>query len=179
MISFYLSILDNDEDKKQFETLYIKYRQEMYAIAYSIIHNKEDSEDAVHQAFIKIANNFEKVRQIPCQEIKPYIVIIIRNTSINFYNSNKRKAEHSAELDDNQISVDVNLLENFEYKELVKKISELPLIYKDIIFLYYLEEFSTKEISKMLNISVDAVWKRTERAKKLLKESLESGMEYA
>lgn len=179
MISFYLSILDNDEDKKQFETLYIQYRQEMYAIAYSIIHNKEDSEDAVHQAFIKIANNFEKVRQIPCQEIKPYIVIIIRNTSINLYNSNKRKAEHSAELDDNLISVDVNLLENFEYEELVIKISELPQIYKDIIFLYYLEEFSTKEISKMLNISVNAVWKRTERAKKLLKKSLESGMEYA
>lgn len=48
-------------------------------------------------------------------------------------------------------------------------------MYKDIIYLYYLEEFTTKEIAKMLNISVNTVWKRVERAKRLLKETLEQG----
>ena len=179
MIGVYLSMLDTDEDKRQFEILYTKYRQNMYAVAYSILHNTEDAEDAVHQAFIAIANNFEKIRQIPCQEIKAYIVVIIRNTSIDSYNRNKKKAEHSAELDENHTAVDVDILERYDYKQLVKKISELPQIYKDIIFLYYLQGFSTKEISKMLNISPDNVWKRTERAKKLLKESLERDTKYA
>jgi len=73
----------------------------------------------------------------------------------------------------------VDILESYDYKQLVKKISELPQIYKDIIFLYYLQGFSTKEISKMLNISPDNVWKWTERAKKLLKESLERDIKYA
>ncbi len=91
MIGVYLSMLDTDEDKRQFEILYTKYRQNMYAVAYSILHNTEDAEDAVHQAFIAIANNFEKIRQIPCQEIKAYIVVIIRNTSIDNYNRNKKK----------------------------------------------------------------------------------------
>ncbi len=173
MIGIFLAIIDDEEDKKQFEELYIKYRQDMYSVAYSILHNIEDAEDAVHQAFFKIANNFEKINKIPCQEIKAYIVIIIRNTAINMYNSNKRMAEHSAELNDD-ISVDADIFEQFEYNQLVTAISELPQIYKDIVYLYYLEEFTAKEISKMLDISADTVWKRAERAKKLLKEALEN-----
>ena len=177
MLGFYLTFIDDDEGKNQFEELYIKYKQDMYSVAHSILHNVEDAEDAVHQAFLTIANNFEKVRKIPCQEIKAYIVIIIRNVSINIYNSNKRKTEHSAELNDN-VTVDVDILEQYEYTQLVKVISELPQIYKDIVYLYYLEEFTAKEVAKMLNISVDTVWKRAERAKKLLKEALERGEQY-
>lgn len=177
MLGFYLALIDDDEGKSKFEELYIKYKQDMYSVAYSILHNVEDAEDAVHQAFLTIANNFEKVRKIPCQEIKAYIVIIIRNVSINIYNSNKRKAEHSAELNDN-VTVDIDVLEQYKYTQLVKVISELPQIYKDIVYLYYLEEFTAKDVAKMLNISVATVWKRAERAKKLLKEALERGEQY-
>ena len=74
--------------------------------------------------------------------------------------------------------MDVDVLEQYEYTQLVKVISELPQIYKDIVYLYYLEEFTAKEVAKMLNISVNTVWKRAERAKKLLKDALERGEQY-
>ena len=99
--------------------------------------------------------------------------------SINLYNKNKRRFYLRAEFDDNEASVNLNLLEKYEYEQLVKAISKLPQIYKDVVFLHYLQEFTTKEISKMLNISIDNVWKRIERSKKLLKEILERGIEYA
>lgn len=175
MLGFYLSLIDSDDDKNKFEQLYLTYRQDMYKIAYSILKNNADAEDAVHQAFLSIANNFEKILEIPRQEIKAYIVIIIRNTAINLYNENKRNAEHTVELNENDVSVDVNFLEQYEYELLINAIKELPQMYKDIIYLYYLEEFTTKEIAKMLNISVNTEWKRVERAKRLLKETLEQG----
>lgn len=78
MLMLYLSMLETDEDKQNFERLYIRYAQDMYAVAYNILKNKEDAEDAVHQSFLKIAENFRKISQIPCHEIKPYIVIISR-----------------------------------------------------------------------------------------------------
>lgn len=65
--------------------------------------------------------------------------------------------------------------ENIDYQKLLQTISELPLIYKDILFMHYVNHYTNKEISKMLDISVDNVWKRIERAKKLLKEKLEKG----
>lgn len=83
MIYIYLSILESDEEKHYFEDIYINYKQKMFGIAYSILHNVQDSEDAVHQAFLKMADNFQKILSIPRQELPSYIVIIIRNTSIN------------------------------------------------------------------------------------------------
>lgn len=108
MINVYLSVLDTAEDKTEFEDLYIKYRQRMYAVAYKILHNIEDSEDAVHNAFLKIADNFEMIKKFSCQELQSYIVIIVRNSSINIYRKNKKDSEHLAEFDDNQLTIDVN-----------------------------------------------------------------------
>lgn len=56
MLAIYLSMLETNEEKNQFEQLYIKYKQDMYAVAYGILKNKEDAEDAVHQSFLKIAD---------------------------------------------------------------------------------------------------------------------------
>lgn len=173
MIGICLSMLDSDEDKRSFEELYHTYKQGMYAVAYGVLHNKEDAEDAVQKAFISIANNFEKIKSISSQGLKPCIVIIVRNHAINIYNSNKRQAERTVEYDDNDAPVDVNFLENYEYEELIAVISELPAIYRDIIFLHYVRGFSPKEIGKMLDIKAETVWKRIERAKKKLKKALE------
>ena len=46
MLSFYMSLLNNDYDRGKFEEYYSLYRQDMYRIAYSILHNYEDAEDA-------------------------------------------------------------------------------------------------------------------------------------
>lgn len=178
MINLYLSMLKTGEDKNLFEDLYLKNRQSMYAVAYSILNNVEDSEDAVHHAFLKIADNFEKIKSIPCHKIEPYFVIIVRNASINIYNKNKKNSERFTALDDNKISVDIDFFENIDYDKLVQTISDLPMIYKDILYLRYINEFTTKEISKMLDIPINTVHKRIERAKKLLKAELERGEIY-
>ena len=43
MIYIYLSVLDTGDDKNLFEDLYLKYRQSMYTIAYSILNNISNS----------------------------------------------------------------------------------------------------------------------------------------
>lgn len=179
MLAMYLAVFDNDDDKSAFEKLYRTYRHEMYGIAYSILHNKEDAEDAVHQAFLQISCDFDKVRSIPCHEMRAYIVIIIRNASINIYNSNKKREERTTEIQDEAVIIEVDFFEKFDFDMLVERISELPQMYKDVLFLRYLEDFSTKEISAILGIPESTVRKRTERAKKLLKEALERNESYA
>lgn len=175
MINLYLSVLETDEDRCQFEDIYRQYKNRMYKFAISILHNNEDAEDVVHQSFLTIANNFDKIKSFSCHEMNSYIVIIIRNTSINLYNKNKRNYERSTELDEQQTAVEVDFFNNIDYEHLVQIISGLPLIYKEVLLLHYVEEFTVKQISAMLGISIDNVRKRTERAKKLLKAELESG----
>ena len=62
-----------------------------------------------------------------------------------------------------------------EYESLISIMNELPTIYRDILFLYYRDELSTKDIAKLLGISENAVYKRIERSKKILADTLEKG----
>lgn len=48
MLMFYMSLIDNDDDREKFEILYNKYRKRMVYTAYSVLGNNEDAEDAVH-----------------------------------------------------------------------------------------------------------------------------------
>lgn len=54
-------MLETPEEKSLFEQIYLEYRGLMFHVAYEILHNEQDAEDAVHQAFVKIAENIKKL----------------------------------------------------------------------------------------------------------------------
>ena len=54
MLIMYLQMLDTPEEKVRFEQIYLKYREKMFHVADSILHNDQDAEDAVHNAFLRI-----------------------------------------------------------------------------------------------------------------------------
>ena len=47
----YLQMIDTPEDRSKFEQIYLEYRGLMFHVANEILHNEQDAEDAVHQAF--------------------------------------------------------------------------------------------------------------------------------
>lgn len=49
----YLQMIESEADKSKFEQLYLKYRSLMLRVAMRILHNEQDAEDAVHQAFCR------------------------------------------------------------------------------------------------------------------------------
>ena len=57
----YMMMLETPEEKSLFEQIYLEYRGLMFHVAYEILHNEQDAEDAVHQAFVKIAENIKKI----------------------------------------------------------------------------------------------------------------------
>ena len=57
----YMQMLETPEEKSKFEQLYLEYKGLMFHVAYEILHNEQDAEDAVHQAFVKIAENIKKI----------------------------------------------------------------------------------------------------------------------
>lgn len=61
MLAFYMSFIDDEDDKAKFEILYNSYKKRMVSTAFSILNNREDAEDAVHDTFIKIARNMRAI----------------------------------------------------------------------------------------------------------------------
>ncbi len=170
MLIFFLSMLETDEDKNKFTLLYEKYRKLMFYIANQILKDDYLSEDAVEQTFVKIIENLDNISDVDCHKTKSYIVIMVRNCSINLYR--QRKSHPTVSLDEDLEIADDQPFEIDEMDVLTKAVVKLPVIYRDIYTLKYVQELSNEEIAKILDISESTVRKRLERAKEKIQQFL-------
>lgn len=81
----YMMMLETPEEKSLFEQIYLEYRGLMFHVAYEILHNEQDAEDAVHQAFVKIAENIKKIDAPVCPKTHSYVVTIVEHQAIDQY----------------------------------------------------------------------------------------------
>lgn len=158
------------------ELLYQLYEQKLYVIAFSILHDPWQAEDAVQEAFVKILVNLPQIKDVESDSTKRYIIQIIKNTSIDMYRKNQKvnpnftviTTEQIEEIEDTNQSVDKQILEA-ESKEAVNKmLYSLPSKYYEIITQRIIEQRSFKEIANQLHISENTARKRYERGRKLL-----------
>lgn len=164
----YLQVLETPEEKSLFEQIYREYRGLMYHVAYDILHNEHDAEDAVHHAFVKIAENIKKIDTPVCPKTHSFVVTIVEHQAIDQY---RRLQKHPS----------VELLEEiqgtpFHYEGengLSKCILKLPVRYREMILLRYHQGYTVREIAKMWGLSLPAAIKLDQRAKNKLKKLCE------
>ena len=173
MLGVYLTIIDSEDDKSKFISLYEKYRKLMFYVAHSILKDEQLSEDAVQEAFLRIAKNFHKVGEVSCPHTRNFVVIITKNIAITMYNKNLYDFE---EFTDNVISaLSDEAFEKVPEKELTECILQLPEAYRSPLYLYYIYGYSIREISGLLSITVENAKKRIQRARHILKKMIEGG----
>lgn len=66
----YMALIDESENQSKFEEIYNTYKGLMFYVANKILNNEADSEDAVHNAFITIAENIKKLIKRCVQKLK-------------------------------------------------------------------------------------------------------------
>ncbi len=179
MLMFYMSLIDNDDDRAKFEILYNKYRKRMLSTAYSVLHNKEDAEDVVHETFIKIARNMRSIGDPDSSETLSYVLKATKNTAINLSKKNAAKNKHIQledieNISDGQFLEKLRIQENFE--EVVKAIRGLNDTYRDVLFYYFVRGMKAKDIADLLGRSNSAVQQQIIRGKKKLLEILEKDL---
>ena len=117
MLSALLSMINDETDKELVRSLYEANEQLMYNVAYNILHNCTDAEDAVQDSFVSVINHLEKIREIDCNETRVYLVIVVKNISLNML---KKKQRHPA-VDIDEV-FDAKSDENTE-EEIISKVS--------------------------------------------------------
>lgn len=174
----YLNLLDTEEEKSKFEQIYNNYKLTMFYVAKSILKDDYLSEDAVHDAFINIAKSLDNISDVISSRTKGYVVIIVRNISFNILKKQKPFVEIE-DFEENvsyDISLEDEILSKLSFDFIIEEIMNLPVIYKDVLYLSYVEELSTQEISKLINISNEAVKKRLQRGRRKLVENIKEAM---
>lgn len=169
----YLQTMDDPKDKIKLEELYRLYKDYVLHIADSILHNRQDAEDAAHEAFLSIATNIKKLSAPACPKTRAYIVIITERKAVDIYRKRKRCAEE--ELTEAAGSGRGSL--EIGERSLRDCIDRLPDRDREAILLRYSHGYRIGEIAKMLGISYAAAAKLVERAKeKLAKLCREEGL---
>lgn len=161
----YLQTIDAPGDRDKLEVLYKEYRSLMFYIANKILGNEKDAEDAVHAAFVSIAENIERISDPLCPKTRGYIVTIVERKAIDLY---RRKARHPQSLFEEEIG---GLTVEYDTSHAIARcFSLLPAQARHILLLKYRYGYSAHEISKMLRISEASVAKRLQRAKEKLEQ---------
>lgn len=173
MLSLFLTLIDDEYDKARFVDLYEKYKNLMFYIAKGVLKDDHLSEDAVQEAFFRIAKNFQKINEVPSPQTRNFVVIITRNISISMLKGMDNVKDIDAYSAAEIAATTDETFEAVSTKTLVECILKLPENYRDILYLYHLYGYSFNEISSLLSLPVEAAKKRAQRARRMLKEILE------
>ena len=149
------------------ERVYGAYADMLYRIALTYLHNRDDAEDAVHDAFITYmekAPHFyssKKERAWICQ-----VTVNLCRDALR-----RRTVRQHMSLDDDE-SMTVPAVSDRYPVELFDLLNRLPEKLRIVTVLHYLEGFSVSETATMTASTVSAVKMRLSRARDSLKEFL-------
>ena len=161
----YLQTIETGEDKTKFEQIYAEYRGLMFHVAYEVLHNEENAEDATHQAFVRIAENIRKIDMPVCPKTRSYVVTIVEHEAIDQYRRAKRR--QTVPLTDEIHGIEVAYDGG---NVLAACILKLPARYREMILLRYHHGYSVREIAEILGLSLPTAIKLNQRAKKKLED---------
>lgn len=169
------------QNKDAFAVLIRRYERRLFAYVRRITGQSQESlEDIVQNIFIKAYVNIYSCKR--GKKFSSWLYGIAHNEAIDYWRKNKRHmACDSLDDEDNnllstlrsEIDLSEQVLTEEKRMEFEKIINELPVKYKEALFLKYAEDKSYEEISEILRKPVPSIGTLIRRAKQLLKSKLE------
>ncbi len=148
-------------------------KSDLYKIAKARLKNDDDIYDAIQETMIVAFNSIKKLRQT--DSFKAWIIKILINKSNSLYKKkSKKKIIPLEEIENyNYSNNDLSgIEETLDFEFICKNLN-----YNDrmIMILYYIEKYTDKEISKILNLKENTVKTKRVRAKQKIKNILKLG----
>lgn len=160
------------------EKLYIKTNKVLYGYAYDILKDKGLAEDAVHEAFIRLEKNLDKIDDPDSRRTFNYLITIVENVSKTMYVRRKREfvaplEDYSENSDERFETADELIVKQEEYALLHEAMEHLEDKYRKVMVCLCVYGMKEKEISEELGISVTNAGVRIHRAKSKIREYIE------
>ena len=143
-------------------------------VALRILKDHHLAEDAVQEAFLRIARNFSKIGELESPQSRMFVITVVRNVSLKMLSRLGRQILVQG-FDPDLIAEDNledDMLHRMDYELVLQAIRALPPIYKEALLLYYVDELNTVEIAQRLCMEVETVKKRVQRGRRMVIDGL-------
>ena len=167
-------------DAELFEGAALPLFDQLYNLSHWFTGNRADAEDLVQETYAKALKGIESFQE--GTNFRAWMFQILRNTFLT--SRSGLKAQRTVFLEDEEgsesvlahsVTPEFVALQLEDSQVLIDAISELPIIYREVILLSDVEELSYKEIAQVLSVPIGTVMSRLSRARNLLKQALAVG----
>lgn len=155
-----------------YNTCVKNYLKMVYRISFHYFGNREDAEDVSQDVFLKLfycKKEFENE-----EDIKAWLIRVTTNTCHSYFRNPFRKRR--VVMDDNELEriADMGSSEQdiIDRKAIMDAVMSLPERYRVIVYLFYYEGYSARQISNILGIKETTIQTRLSRAREKLKKTL-------
>jgi len=167
-----------NEDENAVKQLVFLYSDRLLQVATLILKDQYLAEDVVQESLLVAIN---KIHQLRGDDLSPWLYRIL----VNRCRKEQRKKPWSVVeyLPKNElelvpatgVDVERDVLEKDTDREVMYAIAQLPARYREVVTLYYLEEFSLETIAKVTQEPLGTIKSRLHRARKRLQKILIEG----
>ena len=158
-------------------TMVDQYAATLYRVAYSVLRNAEDAEDAVQEAFLRVLRHRETLGEV--RDHRVWLIRIVWNIVLD----RKRRAKTRPETDDvfelervlpaGGLSAEQRAAAAQHHARVLGMVETLPGKEREVLMLSAFEELSSVEIASVLGITESSVRSRLFRARNLMSKLLE------
>ena len=145
--------------KSEFVEVYYRHVDTVYRVCYSFMRNKADTEDMVQETFLRLLSakrTFENERHE-----KAWLIVTASNVCKDALKKWWRRNENIEDF--------LDIAEEPKQEDgILEVILQLPADYKEAVYMYYYEGYTTVEIAEFLHCPESTVRSRLMRAKKKL-----------
>ena len=177
-----------EHDQSAFDQLVERHSDRAFQLAYSILQNRQDAEEVVQDAFIRIYRSLSNFRGD--SQFSTWMYRIVVNLCNNKFRWNKVRGANctisidaplsNAEGDDDLRlelpSSDASPNEQAEFADLRERLEKamatLPESYRTAVMLRNVQQLDYEEIAKILDCAVGTVKSRINRGRELLRQAL-------
>lgn len=156
-----------------FADIYNEYKDDIFRVCYMYLRDYHLAEDAVQDTFFKVFLKLHTYRAK--SSVKTWITKIAVNTCRDRLKKISKKEIKVVDLSLNPAETSVDIDSRLSVTQAVMALSaEL----REVIILYYYQDFTQKEIAELLHIPETTVVYRLKRAKEILRKDIKEDLLY-
>ena len=149
-----------------------EYASTLYRVAFSVLRNAADAEDAVQEAFVRVLRHRDRLDEV--RDRRVWLIRIVWNIVLD----RKRRAKTRPETDDvseltrvlpaGGLSSDERAMAAQMHTHVLRCVDQLPPKEREVLMLSAFEELTSVEIASVLGITESSVRSRLFRARNLM-----------
>ena len=158
------------------------FQSRIFQYSFLMCGQREDAEEVAQETLLKVFENIDQLRE--AERVKPWVFQIAKNACLMM----RRKSifapreelsldEPAAQVRDSAALPDNGVLRRELHDRLHDAIRALPHLYRAVLLLRDVEELSTDETAKILDLTTDVVKTRLKRARRMVRDRLDGTLE--